>query len=321
MLDEIDVNAAWLFGGGGLATACLAALVARDHVHRLLGAVLVDPVGRGPLEIKPKDALERGRTDVERLLLPSRADDPVYRSWSDRAGRLGASASAAEAYWGALRDSARVFVNQIKPLDNAPPVRLIHRRHGLPIAHVEWWQEILPDAELVTIEGTDRLLQGLDAGLIAEEAAAFITGRSTTGPIDRALVAVLFTDLVGSTRQAAARGDAAWRGTLDRYEQLVDRSVQRHHGRVIKATGDGALATFGSTTMALHAASDSRGIARELGLRARAGVHVGEIEVRGPDIGGIAVHFASRVMDQVGLDQIFVSSTVADASLGSGFDF
>lgn len=321
VIDELEVGAAWLFGGGGLPTACLAALLARHHRERLLGAVLVDPVGRGPIDIKPRDALARDRPDVERTLLPSRADDQVYRSWSDRAGRLGASAAAAQAYWEALRASASAFLRQVQPIEGAPPVLLVHRRRGLPVAHVEWWARIFPDAATVTIEGADRLLQGLDAGLIADEAVTFITGRTPAGSVERALVAVLFTDLVGSTPRAATTGDAAWHSTLDRYELLLRRSVDRHRGSVVKTTGDGALATFTSTTMALQAASDLHDIARELGLQARTGVHVGEVEVRGSDIGGIAVHLAARVMDQAGPDEIVVSSTAVDSSLGSGFGF
>ena len=321
VIDKLEVEAAWLFGGGGLPTACLAAMLARHHPDRLLGAVLVDPIGRGPMDIKSRDALERDRPDVERTLLPSRAEDQVYRSWSDRAGRLGASASAAQAYWDALRASASAFLRQAQPIESAPPVLLVHRRQGLPVAHVEWWAQIFPDADTVTIEGADRLLQGLDAGLVAEEAVAFITGRTPIGSVERALVAVWFTDLVDSTPQAAATGDAAWRSTLDRYELLLRRSVERHRGTVVKYTGDGALATFTSTTMALQAAYDLQNIARELGLQARTGLHVGEVEVRGSDIGGIAVHLAARVMDQAGPDEVVVSSTAVNSSLGNGFSF
>ncbi|MDX2381212.1 MAG: adenylate/guanylate cyclase domain-containing protein [Acidimicrobiia bacterium] len=317
VLDELTIDAAWLFGGGGLPTACLASILARDHPDRLRGAVLVDPVGRAPIEIKTRDALQRNRRDVAQTLLPSRADDPVYRSWSDRAGRLGASATAAKAYWEALRASASAHLRQAQPIENTPPVQLIHRRQGLPEAHVEWWAGIFPEAEILSVEGADRLLQGLDAGLIAEEAVAFITGRAPHAPAERELAAILFTDLVQSTTRAAAAGDAAWRSMLDRYEYLLARSVERHRGRVVKNTGDGALAIFTSATMALQAAYDLRSVARELGLRSRAGVHVGEVEIRGSDVGGIAVHLASRVMDYAGPDEVLVTSTAVESSLGS----
>lgn len=97
-----------------------------------------------------------------------------------------------------------MFVRQARPIDSAPPVRLIHRRHGLPVAHAEWWQGVFPGAEMVTIEGADRLLQGLDAGLIAEEAVAVITGRETIGSTGRAVVAVFFTDLVDCVDQTTS---------------------------------------------------------------------------------------------------------------------
>lgn len=321
VLDATGIEAAWLFGGGGLPAACLAALLAEQHPDRLLGAVLADPVGRGPMEIKPKDAVDRDRPDVERTLLPSREGDQAYRAWSDRAGRLGASAAAAQLYWDSLRVSASAFLRRAQPIEDAPPVLLLHRRDGLPIDHHEWWAGVFPDAEKLTIDGADRLLQGLDAGVIAREAIAFITGKAAAGPLDRELVAILFTDVVESTRQAAAAGDAAWRSTLDRYEQLVRRSVERHSGTVVKHTGDGALATFPSATMGLRCASDLRNVAHEVGLQGRTGLHVGEVELRDGDVGGIAVHLASRVMDKAGINDVAVTSTVVQACLGSIFTF
>lgn len=101
---------------------------------------------------------------------------------------------------------------------------------------------------------------------------------------------------------------------LDQYELLLSRSVERHRGTVVKHSGNGALATFTSTTMALQAASDLLNIARELGLQARTGLHVGEVEIRGKDIGGIAVHLAARVMSQAGPDEVVASSAAVDSS-------
>jgi class 3 adenylate cyclase len=135
------------------------------------------------------------------------------------------------------------------------------------------------------------------------------------------LVGVLFTDLVDSTPAAAASGDAVWRSTLDRYEASLQRTIQRHHGTLVKHTGDGALATFPTGSEALHAASELRSTTRDLGLEGRTGIHVGEVEQRGEDIGGIAVHLAARVMGQAEPGEIIVTSALEQATIGARFQF
>ena len=115
---------------------------------------------------------------------------------------------------------------------------------------------------------------------------------------------------------AAERGDSAWRSTLDRYDEAVRGVVGRHHGTVVKHTGDGVLATFASGTEAVEAAISIRSATADLGLEGRAGIHVGEVELREDDIGGIAVHLAARVMGEAGPGQIVVTSTVAESTLG-----
>lgn len=134
-------------------------------------------------------------------------------------------------------------------------------------------------------------------------------------------MAVLFTDLVDSTSIAASVGDAVWRSTLDRYEASMHSTVQRHHGTVVKRTGDGALATFPSASEAIAAAVELRSTTRDLGLEGRTGIHVGEIEQRDDDIGGIAVHLAARVMGVARPGEIIVTSTVVESSTGGAFRF
>ena len=137
----------------------------------------------------------------------------------------------------------------------------------------------------------------------------------------RELLAVMFTDLVASTTAVAEGGDAAWRSRLDGYESRIRRSVEQHHGTVIKHLGDGTLATFPSGSQALSAAVAAHAAIHELGLVARTGVHVGEVEIRGDDVGGIAVHLASRVMDAARPQEILVTPTVVQSSLGAGQAF
>jgi class 3 adenylate cyclase len=133
------------------------------------------------------------------------------------------------------------------------------------------------------------------------------------------LFAVLFVDLVASTARAAAAGDSTWHAVLDRFEQLVGAEVARHGGRVVKHTGDGSLATFTTGSRAISAARALGPLAGELDLQCRVGVHVGEVEVRGDDIGGLGVHIAARVMGRAEPGQILVSSSVAQTTAGAGW--
>lgn len=134
-------------------------------------------------------------------------------------------------------------------------------------------------------------------------------------------MAVLFTDLVDSTPTVARSGDSVWRSTLDRYETNLQRTIRRHHGTVVKHTGDGALATLASGSDAVAAAIDLHNSTRDLGLEGRTGIHVGEIEHRDDDIGGIAVHLAARVMGQAQPGEIIATSTVVESSTGGTHRF
>ena len=155
---------------------------------------------------------------------------------------------------------------------------LLRRREARDIIHQQWWNRIFPDAECITIEGAAGAIAALDAGLVSELMVEFIIGERMAAPSQRSLVAVLFTDLVDSTPTAAARGDAVWRSTLDSYEASLRRTIERHHGTVVKHTGDGALATFPSGSEFIAVAVDFAPHLVTLGLERRPGVHVGEVE-------------------------------------------
>ncbi len=139
--------------------------------------------------------------------------------------------------------------------------------------------------------------------------------------MDRVLATVLFTDIVDSTGRAAAMGDRDWRRTLDRHDEAARSEVKRWGGQLVKSTGDGILARFDAPTRALRCALTLRGVARRLDLELRAAIHTGEIEVRGDDIGGIAVNIASRVLNQAGNGQVVVTRTVRDLVIGADIEF
>ena len=135
------------------------------------------------------------------------------------------------------------------------------------------------------------------------------------------LASILFTDLVGSTDQLAKLGDAAWAGRLERHHDIVREGLERFDGRLVKSTGDGALAVFSGPARATEAA---RWVLEALpgeDMHARAGVHVGEIELQGEDIAGLAVHVSARIMGQAQADEVLVSRTVRDLTAGSGLRF
>jgi len=138
---------------------------------------------------------------------------------------------------------------------------------------------------------------------------------------DRFLSTVLFTDIVDSTRQAAALGDTAWRTLLERHNDIVRAQLEHFSGTEIKHTGDGIMATFDSPARAIGCAVAITELVGEIGMEVRAGVHSGEVEVFGDDIGGIAVHIGARISAAAGPSEVLVSSTVKDAVIGSPIDF
>ena len=135
------------------------------------------------------------------------------------------------------------------------------------------------------------------------------------------MATVLFTDIVDSTRTAAAAGDHAWRRLLDSHDQLAKQQVEKHRGSLVKSTGDGILATFDGPGRAVRCALAFEAASQQIGLPLRAGLHTGEIEMRGQDIGGIAVHAAARVMAQCAPSEVLVSRVVTDLVAGAGLKF
>jgi len=151
--------------------------------------------------------------------------------------------------------------------------------------------------------------------------SSFLTGSRATAAPDRALATVLFTDLVDSTRRAAELGDAAWRQLLERHDDLAHAEVARAGGRLVKTLGDGILATFAGPARAIGCAQSLAGGVGDLGMTLRAGVHTGECEALGEDIGGMAVHIGARVSALAEPGEILVTRTVVDLVVGSGLQF
>ncbi len=149
----------------------------------------------------------------------------------------------------------------------------------------------------------------------------FITGSRHQVDEDRVLATVLFTDIVDSTRRAAEAGDRRWRELLDAHDEIALDEVERFRGRRVKTLGDGMLAVFEGPARGVHCAEAVRDATAELGVNIRAGLHVGECELRGDDIGGLAVHIGARIAGLAEPGEILVSRTVRDLVAGSGLRF
>src|SRR5919204_6165501 len=166
------------------------------------------------------------------------------------------------------------------------PTLVLHRREDwIPIGAGRYMADVIPGASFVELEGTDHAYFTQDYNAILDETQRFLTGTSGIGEPDRVLATVLFTDIVDSTARAASVGDTAWRELLERHDALVSEHVEGADGRVVKSTGDGTLASFSGPARAVRCAQDLLAAVEELGLRARAGLHTGECEAIGDDLG------------------------------------
>lgn len=205
------------------------------------------------------------------------------------------------------------------------PTMVLHNRCDPAVAlnHGEYYAAHIPGAEKIFFDHDFHgSWQPADYDDTLAAARHFLTGESARpSTIDRILSTVLFTDIADSTAQAAAMGDARWRDLLDRHDAAASELVAGHHGILVKSTGDGILARFDGPSRAVFCAEALGRRVDGLGLSIRAGVHTGEIELRGNDVGGIGVHIASRVASLATAGEILVSRTVKDLSVGSSLLF
>jgi class 3 adenylate cyclase len=202
------------------------------------------------------------------------------------------------------------------------PTLVLHRRkEAIPVEYGRYLAGHIPGARLVELDGVDHAPQVGDVESITGEVEEFLTGMRHTHEPDRVLATVLFTDIVGSTQRAAELGDRAWRELLERHDEIARAAIGRFRGREVKHTGDGFLATFDGPARAVRCAFAIGEEVRALGIEIRSGVHTGECELRGDDLGGIAVHVGARIEALAGPSEVLVSSTVKDLVVGSGIAF
>jgi class 3 adenylate cyclase len=253
-----------------------------------------------------------------RALAPSAGDDPVARDAWGRYQRISASPSVAAAL---LELNADIDVRQVLPTIRVPTL-VLHRHERFVSPELGRYVAYhVPHARFMMLPGEDHLFFHGDTDDITAEIEEFLIGTRSRAVPDRVLATVLFTDIVGSTKQAVHLGDRRWREVLTRHDALVRRQLARHRGREVKTTGDGFLAVFDGPARALRCAEAISVGVEPLGIAVRAGLHCGECEVRGDDVGGIAVHIASRVADLAGAGEVLCTGTVKDLVAGSGLSF
>jgi class 3 adenylate cyclase/predicted esterase len=205
------------------------------------------------------------------------------------------------------------------------PTLVLHSRADavVPVSEGRKLGAAIPGAKYIEYEDLPHGITMTDCERVIGEIEEFVTGHKPelAEEADRVLATVLFTDIVNSTTRAIEIGDRRWRELLNSHDRLAAQVVERHRGKLVKSTGDGILATFDGPGRGVRCALVLEEAARKLGLPLRAGLHTGEIEVRGNDVGGIAVHVAARVMGQSGANEVFVSRVVTDLVAGAGLKF
>jgi class 3 adenylate cyclase len=222
-----------------------------------------------------------------------------------------------------MRMNSQIDISGIVPTIRVPTL-VIHRTEDVTI-NVEggrYLAEHIPGARYIELPGKDHILfVGDNAGEIADAIQEFLTGSRAPVLVDRVLATVLFTDIVGSTEKAAALVDSRWRNLLDKHHATIRSNLARFRGHEVKTTGDGILATFDGPARGVRCACAVAEEIRPLGIDVRAGLHTGECEMMGDDVGGIAVHIGARVASLAGAGEVLVSRTVKDLVAGSGLRF
>ena len=203
------------------------------------------------------------------------------------------------------------------------PTLVLHRRGDRVVnwRAGRWMADQIPGARYVELSGQDHFPYLGDVEAVVEEIREFLTGVRVAPEPDRVLATVLFTDIVSSTERATELGDRAWRDLLDQFRTVVREQLHRFRGHEVNTRGDDFLATFDGPARGIRCALAISAAAAELAVEVRSGLHTGEVELMGDDIGGIAVHTGARVSALARPGEVLVSRTVVDLVAGSGITF
>jgi pimeloyl-ACP methyl ester carboxylesterase len=326
VMDDIGSERAVVMGfSEGSAMSVLFAATYPERVVQLIlfgGFALAPTFLSNDLEQRiARIAKAWGTGELMKTVIPSQAANQDAVRQFAKMERLSASPGALRAI--ALLN-AQIDIRPILPTLQVPTL-VLHRRTDVRVP-IEAGRDLasrIPNARFIEYPDGDHAFWSGDSEALLGDIEEFVTGHrdSSSTELERVLATVLFTDIVDSTRSAAAMGDQAWRRSLDSHDQLAKQMVEKHRGILVKNTGDGILATFDGPGRAVRCALAFGAAAQQIGLPLRAGLHTGEIEIRGRDIGGIAVHAAARVMAQSQSSEVLVSRVVTDLVAGAGLKF
>jgi class 3 adenylate cyclase len=331
VLDAVGSERAAVVGSNDSgSTAMLFAAIHPDRTQALIlfntpARFLRDddyPWGLSPADVDGAvEVLEQlwGTEELAEFGIPDAARDPAFRRWYARTIRLALTRREAGAY---LRWVQSMDMREVLPSLRVPTF-VLHRKDFKWIT-AEQGRDLadrIPGARFVLVPGADGDMFSEPNGEILQHLEEFLIGLRRPAEPDRALAAILFTDIVGSTEQAASLGDRAWRNLIESHDAVARTIVDQHQGRLIRTTGDGMLATFDGPGRAIRCANAVRDALRPVGLEIRAGLHTGEIELTGADIAGIGVHIAARVLEHAAAGQLLTSAAVPMLVAGSGIQF
>jgi class 3 adenylate cyclase len=325
VLDEVGAERPALYGEGDAGRMC--ASFASAHPERTAALVLFGTSASGASVITPErrdlilDIIEEhwGEGGFLPMFGPSVADDQAFQRWWARFERGAATHAAARAL---LEVGSRTDVSEALA-DIRVPTLVLHRS-GDTLVDVALGREVaeqIPGARFVELPGIDNIGFLGDSDALLDEVEEFLTGDRRPRAPERVLATVLFTDIVQATDRAAQIGDRRWRDLLDEHDTIVRAQLERFGGREVKTIGDGFLASFELASAAVQCACAIRAGVAELGLELRAGLHTGECELIGDDLGGLGVHIGARVAAIAEPGEVLVSSTVCQAAAGSDCEF
>ncbi len=324
VLDDLGSREAVLLATAGAFGP--AALFAATHPSRTTALVVLDgyaDAGGTPLvrdEVQAATVRMWGTGETQHIVNPDMPWNEEIRAGWARMERLAASPATRALMMPLMTE---VDVRAVLPTIRVPTLVVHHAEDAIiPPAKGRYIAEHIPDAKYVELPGRN-WYHSVEPGWRAsfQEIAEFLTGHQAEVADDRVLATVLFTDIVDSTRRAAEIGDRNWHALLDAHDAVVRAQLARFRGREVNTSGDGFLAMFDGPQRAIRCAMAIRDAVQALGIEVRAGLHTGECEVRGDDIGGIAVHIGARVSALAGPNDVLVSSTLRDLVIGSGLEF
>jgi len=332
VLDAVgSERAAIIASGDGGSTAMLFAAL---HPERVTALVLSNTTARVPAAddypIGLQDEvvamtvgmLEQlwGTADFMRMLFPASAEDEEFVKWAGAIFRASSTPADAGRQFRYMFES--VDVRSVLPLIHVPTL-VMHNTVNLavPPTHGQFLADNIAGARFVQLPGVGVTWDPGDEDTVVDHIVEFLTGELPEVPTDRVLATVLFTDIVDSTKLAASLGDGQWLGLLDKHNRLVREQLRRHGGREINTAGDGFVASFDGPGRAIRCAKAIVAGVVPLGVQVRAGIHTGECEVRGTELGGLSIHLAARVGAAASGGEVLVTGTVTDLVVGSGLEF